>query len=470
MTRQPPGDPFEEEIRRALADEAGGPTPDRLVARVAALSSQDLPGRSPMTRLRDWLGAGSPAGGRGPRLALGGGLVVLVLLVVGAFALAGAPVSGPGASPASPLLPSPSAAATTPTGSPAPSPTRATTSPAPGGSPVAVGFEPISVTFVSADLGWSLGGAPCASGTCAAIARTTDGGRTWAGIAAPATTIGPNESGATGVAGLRFADARDGWAFGAELWSTHDGGATWRRAAIPGLTAGFQVMALEAAGGVVHAAVFDGSDAVVRISTSAVGEDAWTVSPTTVPVGAGPVPAAQLVLHGKAGWLVMVNRVVVGGARLANGAWRTWRPPCFDANGPATLAAASALDLVAACDVGLWSTPTGVHLSASSDGGTTFAEAPGRVPVSNLQGVATPTAGTVVVSGGTPSGGSELVASFDGGATWAVVLSLSGAGSLADLGFTTAEQGVVMAYADAGSKLLMTRDGGRTWSAVLEKG
>jgi len=56
------------------------------------------------------------------------------------------------------------------------------------------------------------------------------------------------------------------------------------------------------------------------------------------------------------------------------------------------------------------------------------------------------------------------------GATWSVVLSLPGAGSLADLGFTTADQGVVIATSEGSSQLLMTRDGGRTWAAALNGG
>ncbi len=466
MTRQPPSDPFEEEIRHALADEARQPAPDRLVAGVAAMSSQGRPGRSPMTRLRDRLGAGSGAGAPGPRLALGGGLVVLVVAVLGIAAIVGRPAVGPGASP------TPSPASSPGASSPAGSPSASSAAPTPGptGLPVAAGFEPASVTFVSADLGWVLGGAPCTGGTCAAIARTGDGGRTWTGAGAPPTTIGVNEFSGSGVAGLRFASPEDGWAFGPELWSTHDGGTSWRRIAIPGLPAGFQVMALEAAGGLVHAAIFDGDGAVVRIASSPVGEDAWTVSSTTVDVGGGPVPAAQIVLHGTSGWLVEVNRAVVGGARLVDGTWQPWRPPCLDANGPATLAAATDVDLAAICDVGLWSTPTGIRLFTSADGGASFAEAAARVPVSIMAGIATPTAGTVVVGGGIPSGGSELVASFDGGATWSVVLPLPGAGSLSEIGFTTADQGVVIASSEGSSQLFMTRDGGRTWAAALAGG
>jgi hypothetical protein len=59
-----------------------------------------------------------------------------------------------------------------------------------------------------------------------------------------------------------------------------------------------------------------------------------------------------------------------------------------------------------------------------------------------------------------------LEASFDGGRRWSLVHQ----GGLEYLGFTTARQGVAIAYgpgASSGTYLLMTYDGGRTWSEVL---
>jgi photosystem II stability/assembly factor-like uncharacterized protein len=210
---------------------------------------------------------------------------------------------------------------------------------------------------------------------------------------------------------------------------------------------------------------------VIRIATSPIGTDAWAVSPTQVQVGAGPVPHAQLVLHGTTGWLIEVDRAVVGGARLVSGTWRAWQPPCLDANGPATLAAATDLDLVAACDIGVWSTPTGVHLYASTDAGSSFTEAASKVPVFDIQGVAAPAPSATVVGGSLSGGGSVLVASQDSGRTWTAVYVLKGAGSFSDLGFTTASQGVTIVSSGTGNaELLMTRDGGQTWSPVKVAG
>lgn len=194
------------------------------------------------------------------------------------------------------------------------------------------------------------------------------------------------------------------------------------------------------------------------------------VSPTTVPFGAGPVPYARLVLSGTTGWLVEVDRTVTDRAQLVDGTWRPWKPPCLDANGPMRLAASSASSLVAACDVGVWSTPTGVHLYASADGGTSFTEAQSKVPVFDLQGVAATPSVTVV--GGSLSGvGSALLATFDGGRSWAAVHVLQGAGSFDDLGFTTPDQGVAITSSGSGDgQLLMTHDEGRTWVQVVVAG
>ena len=80
---------------------------------------------------------------------------------------------------------------------------------------------------------------------------------------------------------------------------------------------------------------------------------------------------------------------------------------------------------------------------------------------------------SVIVVGGFDAKGAVLVATFDGGQTWAVVARLGT--TIADLGFTTAAQGVVITAPADGpvsllmtrpASLLMTRDGGRTWAAV----
>jgi photosystem II stability/assembly factor-like uncharacterized protein len=59
-----------------------------------------------------------------------------------------------------------------------------------------------------------------------------------------------------------------------------------------------------------------------------------------------------------------------------------------------------------------------------------------------------------------------LLVTRDGGASWSVVYHGPGTGVANDLGFTTAQQGVVVEVDGASSALLMTVDGGHTWSPV----
>jgi photosystem II stability/assembly factor-like uncharacterized protein len=354
-------------------------------------------------------------------------------------------------------------ATSTPAGSTPPAPSATAGAPTPF-----LGLSPASVTFASADDGWVLGTGTCPSGPCAAIARTVDGGRTWAAGTAPDAPIFPSPSDVSpGISGLRFADGRNGWAFGPDLWATHDGGTTWARLSIPGLAAGTMVEALETADGMAHAVVLDGGD--FRVASSPVGADDFRLSAVRVPVGAGPVPSVQVVLSGAAGWLLENDRTVVGGARLVNGAWAAWQPPCADVVGPAYVAASGPSELAAACDVGLWGTPTGDHLFLSHDGGSTFVESGTAVPL-QMAAQAAAASPSVIVVAGSDSTGATLVATFDGGRTWTVVARL-GAVTIRDLGFTTADQGVVFATPAGGpASLLVTRDGGRTWSAVGSSG
>jgi hypothetical protein len=147
---------------------------------------------------------------------------------------------------------------------------------------------------------------------------------------------------------IRFADANDGWVIEDGLWETHDGGSHWHVAPLVGLASGFTVMDVEAAGGFVQAAAFDNSsDSAIHLESSAVTKDAWTKAQTSVQLGAGAVPRAQIVLHGSSGGMIEVDRTVVGGARLQSGSWVSWTPPCSTTLGPSTLAVYDATHLIA---------------------------------------------------------------------------------------------------------------------------
>ena len=459
---------FELDLRATLESLGREPASERLVARVA-----EIPSRQPFAQRLEVRSSLSPR-------SIGSGLGLLAaVLAIAVIALIIRPGSGPGpilvgGSPSLAVAPSASPSAepsTSPSTEPSSEPSAsaaavATPTPTPTRQPVPAGFQPISATFVSSKDGWVLGSVPCDTNRCPAIVHTTDGGASWTPIAAPKTTVGrsPVDETSTGVSAIRFADAKDGWAFGPELWATHNGGATWKKISIAGLPNDSPVRGLEAARGTVHAVVYDGAQDF-RIASSKATANAWTLASVRVPVGAGPVPRPQLVLSGTGGWVLENDRTVVSGAKLRNGAWVSWQPVCLDVVGPAVLGASSASDLIAACDVGALGDAQGDHLFTSHDGGATFAEVGPATPLDSAAVIATPGVTTIVL-GGTVAQGSELFASYDGGQTWSGVLPPS-AVTFADLGFTTSTQGIVIETEQNGSgRMLMTHDAGKSWTPV----
>jgi hypothetical protein len=332
----------------------------------------------------------------------------------------------------------------------------------PAGATVPARFTAGSITFVSRTEGWVLGWGDCPGGPpqCPAVLlRTDDAGRTWTRIPAPPTLTPGNANG--GAAQVRFANARDGWVYGPDMWVTHDGGSHWTRLPLGGAP----VMALEVGAGVVHAALQDPGNPSIRIETSPVSSDDWQLSPTALQLGAGPVPDVQIVLQGRSGWIVENDRVVIAGAHLVNGAWLPWQPPCLTLGGPASLAAPDPTHVVVLCDQGLWNGASpGVHTYTSADGGATFTVSSVLVPVSGGVGpVASPAAATIVTATVSPATGfGQIIASFDSGARWQTVQDKSGP-RLIYLGFTTAMQGVAI---DGAGRLLMTFDGGHRWAPV----
>src|SRR5580704_5903816 len=273
------------------------------------------------------------------RLIAGGAGAVLLLAACSSAPTT--PARSPSPSPSAVITPSPSPSPS-PSASPSPSP-----APIPAGASVPAGFEPNSVTFVSLEMGWVLGSAPCASGTCLALLRTLDSGRTWSSVQAPPTLFSPASSSDQGVSQVRFADPRDGWAFEPQLWSTHDGGVHWKQSSLP------SVWSLEAGGGHVHAVALDPSTNNYDLESSVTTGDAW-VRTGSLQLGAGPVPAPDLVLQGTTGWAVEDDRIVVAGARLNSGHWVAWHAPCASNGGSAVISAATASSLVAVCEQGIW--------------------------------------------------------------------------------------------------------------------
>lgn len=398
------------------------------------------------------------------------GLAAAALAVCMAVLAAGCSAAGESARPpADSPQPRPSAAAAT--GAPAAVVPAAASGPAgtgPAGGPVPAGFEPVSMTFVSASDGWVLGTAPCAVQPCTSIVRTIDGGASWVGIPAPPVPLAANGPAglSPGLSYLRFASPLDGFAFGSQLWATYDGGAAWQQVMLPGT-----IGDLETAAGVVYAAVIAQGGGVTIYQSLAAG-GAWKPVPglpAEVPDQGYVAPASvgRITLHGTAGWIIL------GGALYATQTGQSWvREPvsCPPGYGMVSAAAASTQQVTLLCAGDSAMGSQGKILYSSADGGASFSVA-GTPPLGGdqLKLLAEPTAQHIFLA--TSSAATWLDVSGDGGNTWTTALYLRDGGlGWSDFGFTTATQGVAIEHptnpAAGTSTMYMTWDAGQTWHPI----
>jgi photosystem II stability/assembly factor-like uncharacterized protein len=302
------------------------------------------------------------------------------------------------------------------------------------------GFQPASITRISLQNGWLLGDAPCAAGTCLALARTRDGGDTWHGVPAPSIA-------ADAVDEIRFANERDGWLFGSSMWATHDGGSTWQQ--VTGMAG---VRRLEIASGRAYA-IATGSSDTGQLFTALTGGDAWSLVDQTPVFG-------ELALHGSVGYVMGGD----GRVRAVSPSGLTALGQVCADGGISGLAIAGNTTVVALCgeEGGGAMGSSAKHITVSNDGGKTF-EAAGDAPLGGTGAwlaAASPT--TYVV--GAVSGATFIYRSTDGGVTWQTVFDDETVLGLVDLGFTDAKHGVMIMQSEPTSTLLTTSDGGATWT------
>ncbi|MGW4356900.1 hypothetical protein ACWELJ_32935, partial [Nocardia sp. NPDC004582] len=327
--------------------------------------------------------------------------------------------------------------------------------------PDPVGFEPASISFVSADEGWVLGRTtPCTGAGCPALRHTTDGGRTWQQVPLPAPL---REAGAAGGR-VTFADARNGWIrAGSTLFATHDGGTGWRAVDLDVHAVNDAWQVTVAADTAYIAAVQPGERPV--LFSSPVGGDSWSeTADLPVAVGGGPDPAARVAAAGSRAWMVVANRTVAG-ARLVDGAWLSWKLPC-GTNGPADWQALSERRVLALCGrsgPGTSDSAT-THLMTSTDGGASFTETGQLTASLSLVAELIPADSTHLVA----AVDNRLLASADGGETWTTGYTAPEPGATASAGeFISPTTGfVIMSHHDTPAALLVTRDAGRTWNPV----
>jgi photosystem II stability/assembly factor-like uncharacterized protein len=405
-----------------------------------------------------------PQPGRPPArgFAVAAGAVCAAALAAGCSAAAPAP-HVPAGSPRAGTS-APAATATPAAASPAATSAAAPTVPA--GGPVPPGFEPVSMTFVSASEGWVLGTAPCAVRPCTSIVRTTDGGASWTGIPAPIFPLASNGPAglSPGLSYLRFANPLDGFAFGSQLWATHDGGATWQQVWLPGT-----IGDLETSAGVVYAAVI-GQDRTVTIYQGLASGGPWTPVqglPADIPDPADVAAVntlGRITLHGTAAWLILGSQLY---ATQTGQSWAREPVTCPPGYAMASAAAASTQQVTLLCagDSGMGS--QGKSLYSSGDGGASFSLV-GMAPTGGdqLKLLAQPTAQHIFIA--TSSAATWLDVSGGGGRIWGTALSLDDGGlGWSDFGFTTPTQGVAIeGNLMLGTHMYMTWDAGQTWHQI----
>ena len=226
-------------------------------------------------------------------------------------------------SPSAPTESTPALAATTPTPT---SPSR--------------GPYIVDLTWVSDQTGWALSAAECASGLCAELASTIDGGKTWRQLPSSPALIASGTvdcSKAVCISHIRFATRMLGYLYGPALLVTSNGGQSWRpEESLP-------VEALEPTHGQVYRIVYDHGgcpgpcDRTVEVASA--GSAAWRTV-LSIPFMAVELrqDSAQLVTQGSQDiYIAIYGDLAAGGGTQqavlfrsldAGRTWRRFGDPC----------------------------------------------------------------------------------------------------------------------------------------------
>jgi hypothetical protein len=283
---------------------------------------------------------------------------------------------------------------------------------------------------------------------------------------------------ATAVSSLRFADPRNGWAFGPGLWVTHDGARSWRAVKVGGA-----VLGLAAGGGQVTAIVADCSGTATcagraRLLSGPVGGNAFTQvgSEETSMSAPGQYGGPTISLHPPAGFALLgtIGSQVPRAALLAKAdghRWTSFPDPCASVadSSLSSLVAPDATSLVSLCTGGAAAGNTQKTVIVTTHGKST---AVGNPPSGGDGGLITANGhSTILVA--SASAATFLYRSTDSGRTWTKQQFSDGGAGMADLGFTTSSQAVVVHGSPvidnsgrAPSELLMSTDAGANWRQV----
>jgi len=465
MSRHIPDDEFDRRLRDVLHSRALSITPD-----VDAI---------------DRIHAGARRRQRRQRVAVSGGaaLAVIAVAVTGVTLrpthhngsqLAGGPSSTSPSTASSTLskAPSPVPSTVAPSSNTFTATGPAATTPAtiPAGGAPPAGFTPMSVTAVNANTYWVLGHAPCAQGSsCVGIAKTTDGGKTFTEVGAPASNLVPDVLGNSDVfsgdtiSDIRFVDSNDGWAFGGGLWQTTDGGQHWTQYSGPNPPILGNPQQLAVASGRVWAIATDtnkaGTPPAYGLFTATYPGGKWTL--VQQPLVAFGAPEPMLAVQGKTVTVIGTDYSTGKpvGLRSTDGQTFSTLPtglPCTSAPGQP-----------------LSPTPQGLWLACSSSsgklGGVYFSPDFGKtwqVASSKLADPRVAIGGVDDKSAIVATGGKLLRVNVDGSTASVSTPSVPASTQFAFIGFTTANDGFAVPVVNGTRQLWRTTDGGAHWSVV----
>jgi photosystem II stability/assembly factor-like uncharacterized protein len=328
-------------------------------------------------------------------------------------------------------------------------------------------FTPSSTSWTSATDGWVLGWVPCASGRCATLLHTTDGGASWPEVKAP--DIQPSE--VHYQTRVFFAERR-GHTIGLvtngdALYVSYDGAHSWQPLELDGaqLVGGIGANAREVFV-VAHQEV--GSEVSTQAYSSPIDHPHWQQLRGVSALSPGGLGSTTSVVQG-------TGAAAQIGVSTYGGVVKLWTAPKghrFDEAYPC--------DPLSVMYPGIGADGRQLALCSSNpgrgkmdkvlrtrDADGHFTTVVGEPPLDGLTTDFAVTGDTVAV--GATEGDAALVhMSFDGGATWETPFVAIETGPVFDLTFQDAQHGVLVAgYEDLGTTVVYrTVDGGHRWTEL----
>ena len=337
---------------------------------------------------------------------------------------------------------------------------------------VPAGFKAAAITWLPPGRGWVLGSSKCGTRSCADVVVTSNGGTSWHQLGRlPVPVANVDTPAGTGVAGLRFATAQTGWAFGPALFRTTNGGRSWAARRLPG--GGKQVLALTVGSASTYAVVSSCKEFAAHCTgqplslwrTGSATGTSWTRVPVSLPLSS----QASVASFGQTMYAVIPG---IPGTLFAatDGRHFSARPsPCSAAEqtGLIQVVPTSATKVALLCDGNPAISTAIKHVYRSADTGRTDHSAGITGPMGIDAELAASSSGNLLVAAW--ANGSWMYLNDTGKTAWSAPLSLGDGGAgFADVAFVTGQvawavYGPVSDFPADFGRLYVTRDGGKRW-------